>query len=217
MIFAVAACGSVYCTACSVFLCLLLVSDDSPLSEPSESMVARVAVGKFVASLCQAFVPVRCVWREGCPWHLAAPLPPHSWKTTMIRVGGGEGSPLQILSLWSQSHSICSWRSSSTKTSRGSSVSASIAPVFNCPSGYASHAPHSRGYFEEVCRNRAWFKARTWLCTPPCPPRASPSRSPSLPLPVGTQRAGPWPCQLGLCSLSVPGDSWYRAVWLHEN
>ncbi len=89
MIFAVAACGSVYCTACSVFLCLLLVSDDSPLTEPSESTVARVAVGKFVASQCQAFVPVRCVWRGGCPWHIAAPLPPHSWKTTMIRVGGG--------------------------------------------------------------------------------------------------------------------------------
>lgn len=104
MIFAVAARGSAYCTACSVFLCLLLVSDDSPLTEPSESMVARVAVGKFVAPLCQAFVPVRCVWQKrggrglmGCPWHHAAPLPPCSSKTTMIRVEGWSGRGVKIL------------------------------------------------------------------------------------------------------------------------
>lgn len=84
MIFAAAACGS-------VFLCLLLVSDDSPLIEPSESTVARVAVGKFVATLCQAFVPVRCVWRRMGGGSLASRCPSSSssgpQKTTMIRGG----------------------------------------------------------------------------------------------------------------------------------
>lgn len=118
MIFAVAARGSAYCTACSVFLCLLLVSDDSPLTEPSESMVARVAVGKFVAPLCQAFVPVRCVWQkrggEGADGVSLAPRRPptplflkdHNDKSGGVEWAGCE-NPLHILSLWSQSHSIC--------------------------------------------------------------------------------------------------------------
>lgn len=93
MIFVAAARGSVYCTVCSVFLCLLLVSDDSPLTEPSESMVARVAIGKFVATLCQAFVPIRCVWRGGggCPWQLAAPPPPLILKDDNDKRGRGGG------------------------------------------------------------------------------------------------------------------------------
>lgn len=92
-IFAVAACSSVHCTVYSVFLCLLLVSDDSPLTEPSELMVARVAFGKSSATHCQVFVPIHCVWLGrgggGLPWHLAALLPPPCFsKTTMIRRDG---------------------------------------------------------------------------------------------------------------------------------
>lgn len=71
--FALAACGSVYCTACSLFLCLLLVSDDSPLTEPWASIGCQRGCWQIcillVPSVCTHSL---CVWREGSPWHLAA-------------------------------------------------------------------------------------------------------------------------------------------------
>lgn len=140
LIFAVAACGSVYCTACSVFLCLLLVSDDSPLTEPCES-IARVAVGKFVVSLCQAFVPIRCVWREGSPWHLAAPPsapPPCSSKTTMIRgEGWGVKSPSDSQLVEPEPFNMF-LKILLNEDEQG----------FGCHSGiFMPRAQHSRGYF----------------------------------------------------------------------
>lgn len=71
------------------FLCLLLVIDDSPLTEPSESMVARVAVGKSVSTLCQAFVPIHCVWQGNCPWHVATPSLPFDSDKRASFGGGG--------------------------------------------------------------------------------------------------------------------------------
>lgn len=76
MMFAVAARGGVRCTARRALLRLLLLMDDSPLTEPSDSTVARVAVGKSVSTPCQAFVPIHCVLQGGCPWHAATPHSP---------------------------------------------------------------------------------------------------------------------------------------------
>lgn len=112
MIFAVAACGSVYCTACSVCLCLLLVSDDSPLTEPSESMAARVGCWQIrclaVPSVCTRLL---CLAR-GLSLAPRCPPAPLFLKDDNDKRGGGEWvgceNPLQILSLWGQSHSICS-------------------------------------------------------------------------------------------------------------
>lgn len=60
-----AACYCFYCWWVMIHLSLNLES----------RIAARVAVGKFVVTLCQAFVPIRCVWWEGSHWHLAGPLP----------------------------------------------------------------------------------------------------------------------------------------------
>ncbi len=112
ILFAVAACGSVYCTACSVFMCLLLVSDDSPLTEPSEAMVARVGCWQIhclaVPSVCTRSL---CLARglSLAPRRLPAPLLLNDDNDK--REGGewaGCENPLHVLSSWSQSHSICS-------------------------------------------------------------------------------------------------------------
>lgn len=133
------------CTVCSVLLCLLLVSDDSPLTEPSRSMVARLAVGKFATTLCQAFVPNHCVWRSGCP----GISPPHTPRLLLLlkhdndKRGRTEALPKsssESLACGARGIQCVPEKMSSLKMS---TVSTIITLVCNCYSGL--FVPHVQG------------------------------------------------------------------------
>ncbi len=206
ILFAVAACGSVYCTACSVFLCLLLVSDDSPLTEPSEAMVARVGCWQIhclaVPSVCTRSL---CLARglSLAPRRLPAPLLLNDDNDK--REGGEwagcenpsrsqlmEPEPfnmfLKILLNEDKQHCI-------TRHRPGIQLSLRVI--------YSSHARHFRGYFCKVSKNEDWFRARTWLSST----LSSSSFSVLLTIPPSScqDRAGQaMALSLSLCSFSIP-------------
>lgn len=97
------------------------------------SLAARVAFGKFVRSPCQVFVPACYVWPKGSPWPLTIPHTAASQETTMISREGWSGWGVKIpfrFSAWeARIHSVCSWKSSSMRTSGRSAGSLCMAPV----------------------------------------------------------------------------------------
>lgn len=126
--------------------------------------------------ICRCSVPSVCTHplclardgRKGGGWLSLAYQPTTPCKILKDGcVEGGKGCLWKSSWDWQLVHLGCSWKSCSVKTSRGSAVPTSIAPVFICQSGLFMH---SRGYFRKVSTDEGWFRVRPWLCTPPCRP-----------------------------------------------
>lgn len=109
------------------------MSDDSPLTEPW----ALIGCQSGFWQICWLTVPSVCtrLLRLAKGESLAPHHPPHRRfsRDDNDKQGGVEWvgceNPLQSLGLGSQSHSMCSWKSSSMRTSRRSAGSLCTAPA----------------------------------------------------------------------------------------